>query len=218
MEPRKPIAKGGVAVICFLLILVGQGWLLRGVLAGGLSALTVPYWIELVFCVLLVAGIVVCCVRPLGWTSKRGVIGALALAAVYTIFMIVTYPTFAEAYRVGLDAEHLSAGGAMVGVKFVVLMIGVTAAIPVTPMDPRVYSQRLLEKTERQSAEWAKANVKGAKADLTATLERLKGTLSEEELAELAAELNDVTKKKAEKQAEPEEAAAEQFKGWGGGM
>jgi large subunit ribosomal protein L10 len=68
-----------------------------------------------------------------------------------------------------------------------------------------------------------KATVKGARKDLKATVDRLRGTLSEEELAELLAELQ-----KPVTDDDPDEVpssprnddnnASEKWRGWGGGM
>ena len=218
-------ARCGAAILCFLAVILGQVYLLRNLLFGGsFGSLPTELYIEFLFWPALIAGIVICWTHPMGWSSKKGVIIALALFVVYLAFSVISYSTFAEAYLTGFDPEFDSAGGAIVGAKLVVALIGVTAGIPAGPqMDPREYSRRLREKTELQEAEWAKATVKGARKDLKATVDRLRGTLTEEELAELLAELQ-----KPVLDDEPEQApssprnddsnAAEQWRGWGGGM
>ena len=218
-------ARCGVAILCFLAIILGQGYLLRNFLFGGsFGALPTAFYIEMLFWPVLIAGIVVCWTHPMGWGGKKGCAIALALFAVYLVFSVLSYSTFAEAYLAGFNPEFNSAGGAMVGLKLVVALIGVTAGIPAGPqMDPREYSRRLREKAERQEAEWAKATVKGARKDLKATVDRLRGTLSEEELAELLAELQkpvdaDEPAKAPSSPRNDDNNMSEKWRGWGGGM
>ena len=218
-------ARCGAAIICFLIVILGQVWLLRNLLFGGsFGSLPTALYIEMLFWIPLIAGIVICWVRPMGWGRKIGCIIALALFILYLVFSVLQYSTLAEAYLTGFDPEFESAGRAMVGFKLVLTLIGVTAGMPAGPqIDPREYSRRLREKTERQEAEWAKASVKGARKDLKATVDRLRGTLSDEELAELLAELQ-----KPVTDDEPEQAPSsprndennvtEKWRGWGGGM
>lgn len=226
---QKPVdgsgARCGVTILCFLIVILGQGYLLRNLLFGGaFTSLPTALYIELLFWPVLIAGIVICWTHPMGWSSKKGVAIALALFMIYLVFSVLSYATFAEAYLTGFDPQFDSAGGAMVGFKLVITLIGVTAGIPAGPqIDPREYSRRLREKAELQEAEWAKATVKGARKDLKATVDRLRGTLSEEELAELLAELQ-----KPVTDDDPDEVpgsprnddnnASEKWRGWGGGM
>jgi hypothetical protein len=160
----------------------------------------------------------------MGWSTKAGCAIALILFVVYLVLSIFGYSTLSEAYLTGFNPEFSSAGRAMVGFKLVLALIGVTAGIPAGPqIDPREYSRRLREKTERQEAEWAKATVKGARKDLKATVDRLRGTLSEEELAELLAELQkpietDSPESTPSSPRNDENNMSEKWRGWGGGM
>ena len=218
-------ARCGAAIICFLIIILGQVWLLRNLLFGGsFGSLPTALYIEMLFWLPLIAGIVICWVRPMGWGDKKGCIIALAFFILYLVFSILQYSTFTEAYLTGFNPEFDSAGGAMVGAKLVLGLIGVTAGMPAGPqIEPREYSRRLREKAELQEAEWAKASVKGARKDLKATIDRLRGTLSEEELAELLAELQKPVTDDEPAQApssprNDENSASEKWRGWGGGM
>ena len=226
---QKPVdgsgARCGAAILCFAIVLFGQVYLLRNLLFGGsFGSLPTEFYIEMLFWPLLIAGIVICWVRPMGWGGKKGCAIALILFVVYLVLSILSYDTFAEAYLTGFNPEFDSAGRAMVGVKLVLSLIGVTAGIPAGPqIEPREYSRRLREKVELQEAEWAKASVKGARKDLKATIDRLKGTLTEEELAELLAELqkpiaDDAPADEPSSPRNDENNAAEKWRGWGGGM
>ena len=220
-KSNAPAARGGVTVICFLVIIVGQVVLLRGTLFGGGFVLSAPYMLELLFCLVMLAGVVVCFLKPMGWSTMPGVIAALVLFAAYAAVNILYYPVFSAAYLAGVNSAYASTGGALVGLKLVLALVGVTAAIPVAaPIDKREYSRRLREKAEMQNAQWAKAAVKGAAEDLDATLARLKSTLSEEEMAKLLADLQETARQHAPEGAEGagEETLSEQYRGWGGGM
>ena len=215
-------ARGGVAIICFLIVIIGQGWLLRNFLFP-LSALPAVFYVEMLFCLILVAGIVICFIRPLGWDRGIGTWIAVALFLLYAAFSILTYDTFSAAYLTGFTPTFKSAGGAMVGVKLVVTLIGVTAGMPAGPqIEPREYARRLREKAEQQEAEWAMNAVKGARKDLKATVNRLKGSLSPEELAELVKELQspvDLDEEDPDLSPRDDDSnMAEKWRGWGGGV
>lgn len=216
-------ARGGVSILCFLAVIIGQGWLLRNVLFP-LSALPTVFYIEMLFCLVLLAGIVICFIRPMGWGRSIGTIAALVLFVLYAAFSVLTYQDFSAAYLTGFNPTFASAGGAMVGAKLVLTLIGVTAGMPAGPqIDPREYSRRLREKTEQQEAQWAKAAVKSARKDLQETVNRLKGTLSPEELADLIKELQApiVTEEPDDPDLSPRDDdnnMSEKWRGWGGGM
>lgn len=215
-------AKGGVAIICFSIVIIGQIYLLRNVLFKGvLPSIPTAIYIELAFWLVLVAGIVICFISPQGWKTKWGIAIALGLFVLYAAFSIITYSTFQAAYLTGINAEFDSTGGAIVGFKLFIALIGVTAAIPVAPkIDDREYARRLREKVYQQQAEWAKASVKGAKKDLEDTVEKLKATLSKEELEALLKELQTSVGEADANDSAPSEGSSvsEDFRGWGGGM
>lgn len=209
-----PAARGGVTVICFLLIIVGQVYLLRAIPANNsFDLLSLPFILEFVFCLFMLIGCAICFIRPKGWTSTTGCITVLILFALYMVANIIYYPIFSVAYLTGFNPQYSSSAGALVGFKLVLALIGVTAGIPVVaPIDKREYSRRLREKVEQQDAIWAKTSVIGAKKELELTLAKLKGKLNEEELSDILNQLqseNSVTNK---------EDVAEQWRGWGGGM
>ncbi len=222
-------AKGGMTVLSFVLIIIGQIWLLRNQLFSSFTALPLPYYIEMIWWIPLIAGIVICWIRPKGWGGHLGCTIALVLFVVYAVFSILTYKTFSAGYLTGFSPEFSSAGGALVGFKLVLALIGVTAGIPAEPkIDNWEYSRRLREKVEEQNAQWAMASVKGAHADLENTLDRLKATLSEEEMqaliADLQKSLDDPSSVKKTEPSEPSEQpdgfdqVVENWKGWGQGM
>ena len=189
-------ARGAVASFCFALVILGEIYLLRNELASlNLAALPSYYYIEAFFLLLLAFGIAVCCLRRLGWGNGKGRLAALALTACYAAFSIYYYHDFATAYLTGFEADFRSVGGALIALKLVLTMVGVVAGIPVAPrIDNREYSRRLRERTQRQHAEWAKAAVKGSTKELKSRLEKLKDSLTEEELAELARTLEEAKK------------------------
>lgn len=226
-----PAARGGVTVLCFLFIIVGQAYLLRSMLfTGDAGSLSAVFYAEIAFCLLMAAGIVICCVRPTGWGGKTGCVAALVLFVLYAAVTVLNYNTFASAYLTGFPTEYTSTGSAFVALKLVLALVGVTAGIPAAPrMDDREYARRLREKVQLQNAEWAKASAKGAQNDLDATLAKLKASLSEEEMAALLAQLQEAAQKDAPSaaagsavQPDASEAlkpsASEDLHGWGGGM
>lgn len=111
--------------------------------------------------------------------------------------------------------KYESSAGGLIGLKLVLVLIGITAAIPTTPrIDDREYARLLREQAQRQEASWARASVEGARKDLNATLEKLKATLSEEEIAALIKQSENTAAHSASDPApDPEE-----WHGWGGGM
>ncbi|MCD8370499.1 MAG: hypothetical protein LUC94_09315 [Clostridiales bacterium] len=224
-------ARGGVAIICFLTVIIGQAWLLRNILfTGNFGSLPMPYYIEMVFCLLLAIGIFICLIRPRGWGGTIGCGVALLLFVIYAIFTIVNYHLFLTGYLTGFHATYESSGGGFVGLKLVLVLVGVTAGIPVAPrIDDREYARRLREKVQKQDAQWAMAAARGARKDLHSTVEKLRSSLSPEELAELLAELqstsvpagSDGTPGGSEASGDAENAtenAAERAHGWGGGI
>lgn len=233
-DSSAPAAKGGVAVLCFLAIIVGQIYLLRNLIFSGDPVIfTAPYLLELLFCLLLLAGIVICWIRPQGWGGLIGRSIALGLFALYALVTILNYPVFSTAYLTGFQAQFASAGGGFVGLKLVLALVGVIAAIPVAPrIDDREYARRLREKVQRQEAEWAKASLKGAQEDLNATLAKLRETLSEEEMAALLTQLQQTAQQQSppssgqpaseappsgDASGDSTQPASEYWRGWGCG-
>jgi len=209
-------SRRGVTVICFLLVICGELWLLRNLLLeGNLSSLSPVCWLELLFLLLLAAGTVFCLIRPQGWGGKVGCTTALLLFTVYAAFSVWNYSFFLQAYLTGFHPAYESSAGGLIGLKLVLVLIGITAAIPTTPrIDDREYARLLREQAQRQEASWARASVEGARKDLNATLEKLKATLSEEEIAALIKQSeNTAAHSASDPTPDPEE-----WHGWGGGM
>ena len=91
-------------------------------------------------------------------------------------------------------------------------VIGVTAGIPVAQsIDGREYAKRLREKVEKNNAQLTKETASGAQQDLIRTINKLRETMSPEELAAFLQEL-----KTAE--SETQTPFAEKWRGWGGGV
>ena len=209
-------SRRGVTVICFLLVICGELWLLRNLLLeGNLSSLSPVCWLEFFFLLLLAAGTVFCLIRPQGWGGKVGCTAALLLFTIYAAFTVWNHSFFLQAYLTGFHPTYESSAGGLIGLKLVLFLIGITAAIPTTPrIDDREYARLLREQAQRQEASWARASVEGAQKDLNATLEKLKATLSEEEIAALIKQLENTAAHSASDAApDPEE-----WHGWGGGM
>lgn len=209
-------SRRGVTVICFLLVICGELWLLRNLLLeGNLSSLSPVCWLEFFFLLLLAAGTVFCLIRPQGWGGKVGCTAALLLFTIYAAFTVWNHSFFLQAYLTGFHPTYESSAGGLIGLKLVLVLIGITAAIPTTPrIDDREYARLLREQAQRQEASWARASVEGAQKDLNATLEKLKATLSEEEIAALIKQLENTAAHSASDAApDPEE-----WHGWGGGM
>lgn len=213
MKETKNSARCGTTILCFLAAVIGQVYLLRNVLfTGTLPSPLTPYLAELVFSLMLLGAVVWCFRCPQGWRSRKGSIAAFVLFAVYMAANVLYYGPLSEAYSAGITAEYASTGRALLGLKLVLVFMGIVAGMPASaPIDSREYSRLLREKAELQSAEWAKASVKGSKKELDDTMRRLKETLSPEEMAALAAELQSYTAPAPEAPAAEEKSAAERL-------
>lgn len=217
-----PQAKCGTVVVCLFVIIAGQGWLLRRVLAGGVSAWPAAIWGELAFCVVMLAALLWCWFKPRGWTNNLGCGIAFGVFAAYLVFTIVCYDSFAQMYLTGIDDGLPSLGKALVAIKLVLAILAVVAGIPARPApEGREYAEKLRQAAYRQEAEWAKGNIKGAKADFDTAMEKLKKSLSQEEidalLAQLRAEAAEETGEDSPAEA-PEQSPVEDLHGWGGGV
>lgn len=212
-------SRGGISVICFLAIIIGQSILLRKILfSNGNAAIPFMYYIELIFCLIMFAGIVVCFIKKDGWGGIKGQIIVFALFILYCIFTAMHYNEFRAAYLTGFNPEFESAGGALVICKLFLALIAVIGGIPTAKIDDREYAHALREKVQMQEAQWAKESVKGAKKDLNATVKKLKQSLTEEELKELMAQLSSDSDNSDDSEETEEESVFEDLHGWGGGM
>ena len=219
-------AKCDTTVVCFLLIILGQGWLLRNVLLAGPAAWPLAVIGEMLFCVVLLAAVVWCWSHPLGWTNQKGCAAAFAVFAVYAAFTLVNYSTFAQMYLAGIQTEYPSWGKALVALKLLLAIMGIVAGIPVAPPPSgREYADKMRQVYYRQEAEQAKANAKGAKQDLDSIMAKLKENLSPEEMNALMSELRAEAAQSAgapapaEQEPAPErEDLTETWRGWGGGV
>ncbi len=187
-----PQAVRGTAVFCFLVTIIGDIILSRKVLPA--SFFTPAFLLAAAFWIILLIGIIWIWRHKEGWHGRRQII-VFGIFALYLIVAVVFYKEYQAAYLLGLpssvDPELApSLAGGIVGVRVFLVLIGITAGIPVGPkIDGREYARRLREKTIQQEANWAKESVKGAKKDLQETVERLKSTLTPEEMQALLQEL-----------------------------
>ena len=184
-------ARGGVTVICFLVILIGQFYLLRNIVhTAAFSFMTMPWIGELFFALVLIAAGIYLFIQPMGWYTKTRLTAAFILLAAYITLNILYYTVFKEAYLTGFPFEYASSAGGLIGLKAVLAVIGVTAGIPVVqPIDGREYARRLREKIEKNNAQLTKETVSGARHDLIRTINKLKETMPPEELAAFLQEL-----------------------------
>ena len=234
-------ARGGVTVICFLVILIGQFYLLRNVLyTDSFSFFMMPWIAELFFWVALIAAIIYLFIQPMGWYTKRRLAAAFILLIAYSALTIFYYEAFKTAYLTGASFEYASSAGGLVGLKLVLAVIGVTAGIPVVQsIDGREYAKRLREKVEKNNAQLTKETASGAQQDLIRTINKLKETMSPEELAAFLQELKTADIEAVCKTDTPTEivsapmssdtalsypaseaqtSLAEKWRGWGGGV
>ena len=234
-------ARGGVTVICFLVILVGQFYLLRNVIhTDSFSFVMMPWSAELLFGLVLIAAIIYLFIQPMGWYTKRRLAAAFILLIAYSALTIFYYEAFKTAYLTGASFEYASSAGGLVGLKLVLAVIGVTAGIPVAQsIDGREYAKRLREKVEKNNAQLTKETASGAQQDLIRTINKLRETMSPEELAVFLKELKsadietvcnsatpvDISSAPADSDAtsscsgsEAQTPLAEKWRGWGGGV
>ncbi len=223
-KPASSSARGGVTILCFMLIIAGQAWLLRKTFPSVLA--TPAMLVECLFCLLMLAGIVRCWKVPMGWGGKRGQGIALALFVLYAVVNTINYQALSTAYLSGTEASFPSAGGALLGLKLVLALVGVIAGIPtIAPIDGREYATRMREKLEKQNLQYATESIKGAQKDLDATIRKLRETLSEEELTALLSQLQQNAPASNDPATPPSTAAGdkdhinpEDWRGWGNGI
>ena len=184
-----PEAVRGTAIFCFAAVIIGDIFLLRHVLSYVLiHEKQLPFILEAVSWVVLLIGIIWIWTHKKGWGTVKSKIIVFGLFGLYLLYSVLFYTDFQTAYMTVFSEEAVA--GAMVGVRLVLVLVGLTAGIPVGPkIDSREYAHRLREKALQQEANWAKESVKGARRDLQATVEKLKNTLSPEELQALMEEL-----------------------------
>lgn len=186
-------ARPGTTIFCFAIALVEQLYLLREPLSRGFGNWPPVLYLELVSWVLLVAGIVISFVWK-GWKTNAGCIVALALAGLHIAVDAVNFSTLRELYFAGINSVYPSYGPALVTLKLILILLGVTAGIPVADAPKgREYARKLEEAYHKQEMEWAKANMKGARKDAEETLAKLKRQLSQEELEALLASMREET-------------------------
>lgn len=235
-------ARGGITVICFLVILIGQFYLLRNVVhQNSFSLITMPWGAELIFALVLITAIIYLFVQPMGWYTKKRLVSAFMLLIAYIVLNVVYYAAFKDAYLAGFPFEYASSAGGLVGLKLVLAVVGVTAGIPVAqPIDGREYARRLREKIEKNNAQLTKETAVGAQQDLRHTIKKLKETMSAEELAAFLRELQNINTESdnsatvvpdgiaaasmdtdsisSTPASDEETSLAEKWRGWGGGV
>lgn len=218
-----PEAKCGTVVACLLVVIAGQGWLLRGPLARGPAAWHPAVYGELFFCAVMLAAVVWCWFHPRGWTNNQGCIAAFVFLGVYLVYQLIFFGVFSEYYLAGIRTEFSSVGRALVAVKMVLALMAAVAGVPAAPAPTgREYAEKLRQAVYKQEAGWAKGTAAGAKKDLDSAMAKLKATLSEEEMnalmAELRAQGENPTAQSENPPAGSSESYAEDWQGWGGGV
>ena len=179
----------GTAILCFAAVIAGDIFLLRKVLSYVLiSQHQLPFILEAASWAVLLVGIIWIWTHKKGWGTVKSKVIVFSLFGLYVLYSVLFYSDFQTAYMTSFSEPAVA--GAMVGVKLVLVLIGLTAGIPTGPkIDSHEYAHRLREKALQQEAEWAKESVRGARKDLQATVEKLKNTLTPEELQALMEEL-----------------------------
>lgn len=224
-------ARGGVAIISFLVILIGQIYLLRKTVHDDLFFfIRMPWSAELIFAFILIAASVYLLIQPMGWYTKKRLVLAFIVLIAYIILNILYYTVFKIAYFTGFSFDYASSAGGLVGLKLVLATIGVTSGIPVVQtIDGREYARRLREKLEKNNAQLAKETAVGAQQDLIRTIKKLKETMSPQELTVFLQELKDTDSESGNVAAaasgkissvsdDIQTPLAEQWRGWGGGQ
>lgn len=187
-------ARGGITILCFLIILIGQFYLLRNIVhTDSFSIITMPWSAELIFALILIGTSIYLFIQPMGWYTKKRLAVAFITLIAYIALNVLYYAAFKEAYLAGFSFEYASSAGGLVGLKLVLAVVGVTAGIPVAqPIDGREYARRLREKIEKNNAQLTKETAVGAQQDLRHTIKKLKETMSPKELAAFLQELQNI--------------------------
>ena len=190
----EPEAKGGVTVVFFAAAIILHIILVRNYIPADWSRLfSVPFLFEMLFHVVLIYGCVVCIRCKAGWKTPKGVAIVFILFVLYVILNATCYQAYIDAYLTGMDALYTSTAGAMVGVKAMLILIGITAGIPMAAkIDKYEYARRLKQKVEMQNASYAQATAVNSKKDLEKTIMNLRKSMSEEEFEKLMSELKDI--------------------------
>ncbi len=216
-KTNTPQAKCGTVVACLFLIIAGQLWLLRGVLAAGPAAWPGMVIGELAFCAVMLAALVWCWGHPQGWATNRGCAAAFGFFGLYTVYQLIFFGAFSELYLAGVSTEFPSVSRALVAVKIVLALMAAVAGVPSAPAPTgREYAEKLRQAVYKQEAGWAKGNAAGAKKDLDSAMAKLKASLSPEEMEALMAELRGHPEDAASRQ--PGNSPVDDMPGWGGGV
>ena len=219
----------GTAIVCFAAVIIGDIILLYPSLKNGLQKyMQLPIILEIISWVILVYGIIWIWRHKKGWATLKSKLVVFGLFGLYVLYSVLLYSQFQAVYGGFFSQE--SVAGAMVAVRLVLVLIGITAGIPTIPkIDSREYSRRLREKALQQEANWAKESVKGARRDLQATVDKLRNSLTPEEMQALVKELrgceSDVKNKNDPDAVKPADSVPlngvttkDVHEGWGGGM
>lgn len=184
-----PRARFVAAIILFAAVIIGDLVLCRDYIAQGLHTLPTCLLTELVMLVLLVIGSILFC-NPKGLNSNKRLILGFGFFLVWCVFTVVFFADYKAMYLSTLHTEYPSYGAAIICLKLVMVLCGLTALIPVAPAPTgREYAQGLARAYEKQSIEQAKAAAAEAQKDLERRVEQLRSSLSPEELAALTEKL-----------------------------
>ncbi|WP_459129733.1 hypothetical protein [Guggenheimella bovis] len=179
-------AKRTVGIISFLIPIIGELLIANKVITD--QSQIVHIVVEGIFLALLAMGIIILLVKKDGWGVGFGRYFALVLFCIYAVYAVVSRQFFESWYEQAFVETMPSTIKAILGIKLIIVMVGIIAGIPVAPkIDNREYSRRLRQKTIEREAMWTKESIKGTKSDLKKNIEKYKENLSEEELKELIA-------------------------------
>lgn len=200
-----PRARFVAAILLFVAVIAGDLVLSRDYLTQGLYAIPAFLIFELVMLFLLVVGIFLFCNRR-GLDSNKKLLLGFGFFLVWCVVTVICFADYKALYLSTLNTEYPSYGAAIICLKLVMVLCGLTALIPVAPAPTgREYAHGLARAYEKQNIEQAKNAAEEAQKDLERRVEQLRSSLSAEELEALMAKLQ--TEKPADALAE---ASAEQ--------
>ncbi|MEM1484134.1 hypothetical protein V6615_04535 [Oscillospiraceae bacterium PP1C4] len=171
--PDKKYAKPLISSCFFLVVMIGQCYLLRNMMTVPISNLPFTLLVELGATAVILYGAAKSA-NPQGWGSVSACGGALVLFVAYASFNAINYELLSQVYLTGFTNPQESYGTAIVAGKICLLLMGVIAAIPAKPQIlPEEYADLFVEAMEKQKVEWAKSSALGAKKDLEKAQEAL---------------------------------------------
>ena len=200
-KSAKPLVSGCV----FLIVILGELYLLRGSLSGGFSDLPMLVRLELASLAVALIGMFVS-MRKKGWGGTVGCVIASVIFAAYAICAMIYFVPLSELFAQGMG-EGASAGKALAVAKLFLILIALVAATPAKKsISQEEYADVFVDAMERQKLEWAKAGVQHGKKTVQEAEEKLRDM-----------EKSDILERKADdfentSQQEPQKCLAEDGK------